>query len=45
MMAQADELIGVSMQDDGVSKVVGVRMEAGRLVEAPPQVEAGGAEA
>ena len=45
MMAQADELIGVSMEDDGVSKVVGVRMEAGRLVEAPPQAEAGGTEA
>ncbi len=46
MMALADELIGVSMQDNGVSKVVGVRMEAGEIVEGATgnEVEAGGAE-
>jgi len=49
MMAQADELIGVSMEESGISKVVGVRMEAGRLVEGGGPVEepaeAGGAQA
>lgn len=42
MMAQADELIGVSMDESGVSKVVGVRLEAGRLVEGGVLAEAGG---
>ena len=47
MMAQADELIGVGMEDNGVTKVVGVRMEAGHLVEGAGGVEAeaGGAQA
>jgi chromosome segregation protein len=47
MMAQADELLGVSMEEGDVSKVVGVRMEAGELVEraAEAEVEAGGAQA
>jgi chromosome segregation protein len=48
MMAQADELIGVSMEESGISKVVGVRMEAGRLVEGGTMeeaAEAGGAQA
>ncbi len=44
MMAQADELIGVSMDETGVSKVVGVRLEAGRLVEGEVLAEAGGDE-
>ncbi len=45
MMAQADELIGVSMEENGVSKVVGVRMEAGKIVEGGTVAEPGGAEA
>jgi chromosome segregation protein len=48
MMAQANELIGVSMEESGVSKCVGVRMEAGRLVEegtGAEEAQAGGAEA